>query len=310
MKIDQLQERQEITFTAQVQLWDAAIDISGMMLAGGVVAHQGAKLQPDKYKAYIEFSLAHAYPVVSSFGTSFHASTLKNSFASMLNQQFNYGHLLREYFKEEKGRDVREDRILGAVIAVDFPREPMGGWKITDYETSPGMHCIATVAKQAKGMDRVLGQYQTGRHDWTVSLELNYTPAESGVVLIPVQQGDLGSRARQDAISDEEKALMAKHTPDDYARAGLSYLPILEAPEELMDCFNLDKKIWSKPWKGHKIVTLAGGIGGNVDFMGTGLVRYGAEPAARIEQVLAEDKEMAAFADGLTKLSELLDRIA
>jgi hypothetical protein len=305
--LESLQEQSphNITFTTQVQLWDASVDITGMHSAQGTPC----KLQPDQYKAYVEFRLAHAFPVVSTKLTSLHPSTLWNSYRSMLHQQFNYGHLVKEYYKDRK-EDVREDRILGAIIAVEFPREPMGGWTLTDAENAPGMHCIATIAKQAKGMDRVLGQHKTGREPWTVSLELDYNMNESGVVMVPVQQGQLGGRERENALTSGEKQLLAKHTPRDYLKAGISYLPLIEASEELVSCFNLDKGIWTKPYKGHNLITLMGGIDGNVSFKGTGLVSYGAEPAARIEQILAEDSESAAFSNSLNRLGELLDRFA
>jgi len=298
----------EFTCRTSVELRDAEIDVSGLMLAGGTIAPQGTKLYPDSHRAYLDFRLAHAFPVVSTYATSFHPGTLKNSFASMLHQQFNYGHQIREYYKDRK-EDVREDRILGAIIAVGYPREPMGGWTMTEADDAPGLRCVTTVAKMAKGMDRVLGQYQTGRHDWTVSLEVQYEPLESGVLMIPVRQGELGGKEREEAITDEEQSLMAKHTPAIYARAGLSYIPVVEAPDTLISCFDTKKGMWSKPWKGNRLVMMMGGIDGSVNFQGTGLVQYGAEPAARIEQVLAEDKGLSAFSDGLNRLSELLDRL-
>jgi len=306
MNLDALQERlpREITFQSRVQLWENAIDVSAMHTAGGTPM----KLKPDRFKAYLDFRLAHAFPVISSYNTAFHPSTLKNSYESMLHQQFNYGHLVKHYYKDSKD-DVREDRILGAIVAVEFPREPIGGWRLTDVENAPGMHCVATIAKQAKGMDRVLGQYQTGRQDWTVSLEVDYILAESGVVLIPQNQGELGGASREKALTEDDRAFLAKHTPADYAKAGYHYLPLDQAPDDLIDCFSLDKGQWTKQWRGCKLVTLMGGIGdGKVEFKGTGLVNYGAEPTARIESLLAENKEFSAFSDGLKKLGTILDR--
>lgn len=293
----------EITCRSHVQM-SAALDIGGMTLAGGVVAPHGAKLEPDPTKAYIEFRLAHAFPVVSAYRTSLHPTTVRNSYMSMLNQQFNYGHLVREYHKESD-KDIREDRILGAIVAVDFPREPMGGFTLTNSDDAPGMRCVATIAKQAKGMDRVLGQYQTGRKDQTVSLELEYILADSGVVLVPAAQGSLVGKEREDALTDNDRTMLAKFTPPDYARAGLGYVPLAAAPDDLFRCFDLQTGMWSKPYKGNNLVTLMGGIDGSVHFKGTGLVNYGAEPAARIETLLAEDKGMAALAASIAKLDAL-----
>lgn len=276
---------------------DAGIDISGMVAGAGTPS----KLKPDKFKAYVEFSLAHAFPVVTSYSTSFHPTTLRNSYETMLHQCFNYGHKVSRYYKGKPEEDrEREDRILGSIIAVEFPREPIGGWVLTDSEKAPGMRCVASVAKEAKGIDRIIGQHQTGRHDWTVSLELEYFLVDSGVVLIPDGESKL---------SDDEKALVAKHTPADYAKAGLGYLPLIEADDSLISCFSREKGTWSKPWKGNRLVTLMNGIDGMIQFKGTGIVQYGAEPAARIEQILAEDKEMAALAEGLEKLNVLLDSL-
>lgn len=306
-RLQELQEKlpNHIEFRSRFQLWDSSIDISGMQTATG----GSGKLQPDKYKAYCEFRLAHAFPVISTYSTSFHPSTLKNSFQSMLHQQFNYGHLVREYYKGKPEQDkVREDRIIGTIIAVDFPREPIGGYSLTGSDEAPGMHCIATIAKQAKGMDRVLGQHQTGRKDWTVSLEVDYQLAESGVVIIPMMQKDLGGSSREQAISEEDLSILSKHTPPDYAKAGLWYLPLIEANDDIIDCFSVDKGMFTKPWKGNRLVTLMGGIDGQVQFKGTGVVQYGAEPTARIEQILAEDGSMKALSEGLSKLNHILDK--
>lgn len=315
-KLQRLQDRvpSSISFRSSVQLCDASLDVS-TMYSGGL---QLGKLKPDKFKAYVEFRLAHAFPVVSSYNTSFHPSTLRNSFESMLHQQFNYGHLIREYYKgKPEENKIREDRILGSIVAVDFPREPMGGWSLTNVEDAPGMHCVATLAKQAKGMDRLLGGYQSGRQDWTVSLEVDYQLVESGVVVVPQynekdsQTGgnkDLGGASRENAISEDDMSILAKHTPPDYQKAGLWYLPLIEANDDIIDCFSVEKGMFVKPWKGNKLVMLMGGYDGVVDFKGTGVVNYGAEPTARIESILAEDKEMSALSENVTKLTNVLDK--
>lgn len=314
MKLDTLNRLQDriqrnIVVNSQVGLFDAGLDVTTMYTHAGTPA----KLKPDQYKAYIDFYLAHAFPVVSSYKTSFHPTTLRNSFQSMLHQQFNYGHLVRHYYKGKPEEDkVREDRILGSIIAVDFPKEPLGGWQLTSAEEAPGMHCVATIAKQAKGMDKVLGSYQAGRQNWTVSLEVDYQLSESGVVIIPTQtekRGALGGASREYAISDEDMSILAKHTPEDFKRAGLWYLPLIEASDELVDCFSAEKGTWSKKWKGCELVTIMGGLDGQIAFKGTGLVQYGAEPTARIDSILAHDKSTEALSEGIDKLSASLDRL-
>jgi hypothetical protein len=301
----------EVEIESSGQLWDAKLDIGGMILSGGVTAPNGTEVTPDKFKAYAEFSLAFAFPVVSSYASAFHPSTVRNSFLSMLNQQFNYGHLLSNYYKKED-KDQREDRILGAIIGVSYPREPAGGWRLTSVENSPGMRCVATVAKQAKGMDRIIGKHATGRENWTVSLEVEYHLVDSGVVMIPNEErrmGALGGRGRETAITDEEMSVLAKHTPDDYKKAGLFYLPMIETTEEIIKCFSPEQGKFTKPWKGHNLVCMIGGLDGTVAFHGTGLVNFGAEPAATLHTLLASDNDSAALSAELSKLSAALDRL-
>src|SRR5690606_31122849 len=62
-----------------------------------VVEINGRRFRPDATKGYLEFWLAHAYPVVNAYGKALHAGTVANSWESMQHQGFNINHLVKQY---------------------------------------------------------------------------------------------------------------------------------------------------------------------------------------------------------------------
>jgi hypothetical protein len=244
-----------------------------------VIEIAGMKKTPNQTRGYLEFFLAHAFPVVTAYRTGLHAGTVANSWESMCDQNFNYGHRIAQYHKgtEDEGR-IRDDAIIGCVVGVEFAKTPEGGWKLGSIEEAPGMRCVASLFKQAQRVDRILGEHMSGRQKWTVSMEVDYWLGDSRVALI----GRDGAK-----LPKSEAELVEANTPDDFKAKGVGYLPLLQAPDDLIKCFSAREGMWTKPWCEHDLVTLLGGLNGTVHFKGAGSVQYGAEPTAAIGQVLA-----------------------
>jgi len=261
----------------------------------------GQRLVPDKTKAYVEFRAAHAFPVVTAYNSAFHAGTVANSFSSMRHQVFNFRHQMQQYFKNTD-HPVQEDRILGSIVEVEFPRTPSGGWRLTQREQTPSLRGVAVLHKRAKGVDRIIGQHQSGRVNWAVSVEVEYQLADSGIVLLPADDSKKLSEAQQE--------LLARHTPKDFAEAGYGYVPFLEASDDLLECYDPETAggMFTQLWQGRQPITLIGGLDGACHFYGLGLVEYGAEPTAHVSTILAEDARLAALSHGLEKLQNTFAR--
>ena len=259
-----------------------------------VIELAGQKFTPDQSKAYAKFTLARGFPVVTAYGTCLHAGTVANSYASMLHQVLDYDHKIRAYnpkkndgSKEDENKIAR-DHVIGTIVAVDFPRAPMGGWKLGfDKEKAPAIEGVAVIHKQAEKVPQILGEHLGGRHRWSVSLEMDWQFIESGFVV--------GDRAK---ATKKQEALMAETTPAELSAGGFGYVTVENAPEELLNCFDLAKRRVVNTWNGLPVSLMHGGLNGDVHFMGVGIVRYGAEREAEIQQILASDPDRLMDLDG------------
>jgi hypothetical protein len=255
---------------------EAAIEIGGQRLA------------PDESKAYVEFQISRGLAlrggrvVRTAYGTAMHASTVFNSHRSMLHQVFNLGHLMRAYDKSPERDQIKRDYILGSIVAVEFPKTPAGGWRIfnEDKESVPAIRAVAVVHKMAERVPKVLGEHQAGRHRWTVSQEVLFSAINSGFVI----------EGRADA-KKAQRDLMEQHSPDEFGRLGLGYVPAVEAPEDLLECYSIEKKRVQGAWGNCPVTLMKEGLDGQVHYQGVGLVRYGAEYEAQIQQLLASNPD-------------------
>jgi hypothetical protein len=287
---------------------------AGGSAPGQAIEIAGMKKTPNQTRGYLEFFLAHAFPVVTAYRTGLHAGTVANSWESMWDQNFNYGHRIARYHKgtEDEGR-IRDDAIIGCVVGVEYPKTPDGGWKLGPIEEAPGMRCVAALFKQAQRVDRILGEHMSGKHKWTVSMEVDYWLENSGVALLARGDSVTGQRA---SLPKSEAELVDANTPDDFKAKGVGYLPLLQAPDDLIKCFSAKEGMWTKPWCEHDLVTLLGGLNGQVHFKGAGSVQYGAEPTATIGQVLAGDLnaecrvQSAEFAEQCERFEKALNRFS
>lgn len=221
----------------------------------------------DATKGYLKFAFSHAFPVVNAYGQALHPNVVAISHQSLLHQNANYEHRIAAY----DSVSIANDKILGTVVAVHFPRSPSSGWRVdVDKSKSPGIEAVASFAKRAQNMTQVVGQHKTGRHKHSVSMEVEYMFKDCAFAV---------------QLKDKQKP---KHeTPDDMVTAGWELIPWLNAEEELLNVYSFKKKRIIADWKGRKVVQLMGGINKPVHYAGVGVVRYGAEAEARILSMAA-----------------------
>ncbi len=278
----------------------------GIEFAAGAIdwpGQAGKKLTPDHTKAYCLFDICYAWPVRTAYGAGFHPGTLANSQDSMLHQVFNRSHNLKAY-AAEADRDNKRDENFGSIVGVEYARTPMGGWKINS-PGQPHYRAAAVMHKQVSFVPKLLGEHLGGRHKWAVSQEVLYSMLDSGFVV-----------ERNQKATPEANALMDQHSPAEFKDANLGYVPILLAPEklcpdDLLDCFSFEQNRVVKEWNGQRVTVLKGGVNGQVHFQGVGMVRYGAEKEAQIQQLMATDPDRLAdegeefpWLEALKKISE------
>jgi len=256
---------------------------SGATLCNAAIEINGQTLEPDESKAYVEFKLGHAFTkasqVITAYGTALHPGTVSNSYRSMMHQVFDLGHKLRAYDKSKERDQIPRDYILGTVVGVDFPKPPSEGWSV-NLESAPAIRGVAVIHKQAEKVPQVLGEHLGGRRKWTVSMEVNYSLLQSGFIV-----GNL------DAATKKQSDLLKDSTPAEFNALGLGYVAVENAPEDLLESWHFEKRKVTGPWGKLPVTLLKGGINGAVHFMGVGLVHYGAEREAEVQQILASDPD-------------------
>lgn len=284
------------------------IQSSTAVCCDSAIRINGRVLKANKHRAYFDIQLVPAFPQINAYRSAFTARTLENSKEYLEGQCFNLEHTMASN-SAITGREIREDRVLGTVMEVEFPQ---GQHRLTSEPDAPFLRAVCSATKRAKGMDRVLGQQASGRHAWMGSIEFNLDLAESGVALMPGTDEERGSKM-EDRKADPSSllhspsssiaALLAEHTPRDWAERGYGYLPLAVAPAELLACFDTQAYGgyggFTRPFLGRPLALIVNGLDGQVEFFGAGLVEYGAFRTAFVQGVAAED------APALTALAEL-----
>lgn len=245
-----------------------------LVLAGGVIQVNGRALSPDPYTGFVDATVSCSFPSIFAFGTCLHPQTVANSYQTLDNKNVNFSHVIRSYDPESYSRD----KIVGFVVGSEFPQAPDGGWKLTK-NTPVGIRCVMGLFKQATGISQFLGSHQTSKKKWSVSIEYNYSTKDSGFM---IAYGNL--RGGGDIHRIEK-------TPQDMRELGYLYIPYSAAPKDMLDCWDAKKGVIKKKWNNVDTFLMQGGIGGTIQYLGIALTEYPAEPTARIDQVLAEDKE-------------------
>jgi len=268
--------------------------------AANAIHIDGQVFVPDAATAYIEFYMAHTFPVYldqaapgerPDFST-LHPQVVANSYRSLVGKVFNLAHLMKAYDEKANPRD----RILGTVMAVEFPETPAGGWRVQgDPCLAPGIRAVAALHKNAEGVAVVLDTWAKGctpftETVWTVSME-NESYIDSGGFLVS-GGGDCA-----------ELADFVETTPEDFRSLGWVYVPVPLAPKALAACLRDDEYIGLRgDYRGRPTLFLNGGLDGKIFFYGVGLVPQGKESAARVGRIVA--------GGGMVDLSGAFDAIA
>lgn len=258
--------------TATFDFRDIALNI------GPFVELNGNRYEADHTKAYTTFKLNYGFPVITTHGTTIHPSVVDRASQSMVHQVLNVGHRMRQYDPKNNSRDW----IIGAIVDVSFPRAPFGGWKIQSLQDTPGMTCVASIFKMAEKSQTVLGEHLTSRRSWTVSTEMLWLPDESGVV---VHADSLNACGVPDGNPD---------TPSDMIELGWHYFSNDAFPELFKQVYNPKEAGLAGKYRKEKCAIMLGGLDGNTHFSGVGMVLHGAEPTAKVEQMVASDDEKEA----------------
>ena len=245
---------------------------------------------PSETKGFIRFKMSHGFPVVTLVGQAIHPNVVAKSFLSLKYENLNFEHQIIAY----NPRTVSTEKIWGTVVDVHFPNEPGGGWKINSDKTkSPFIEGIASFAKKARGADRVIGRHQTGRHKFSVSMELDYKLAECGV-----------------AVSlNGKKPTLTDDSPQDFLDAGWEYLPITQCSKDLFACIKKkgNSLVPVADYKNRRVVVLVGGLDAPIRYTGVGIVEVGAEKEAEILQMAASARPLDLVSRILAPLSSLAE---
>lgn len=260
--------------------------VADLTLCAGGLEMGGQRFEPDDTKAYVECRISHSFPSVLFYGSALHPQVIQNSYRSMLHQKVDLMHLVKVYDKEK----ISRDRIVGSVVAVEFPVRGSAWTLPRSVEEAPCIRAVMAIYKQAEGVDRLLGQHQSGRQRWTVSQELMHE-RKDGVFLVKGKVGSFTS------------------TPPEFAALGYEVIDWESAPDSLRAVLPNRAGAKVKPWndgtKTRDVIFLLGGLNGEVTYEGIGLVQEGAEPSAEISRVLASASAEGEEIDG--EVRELID---
>lgn len=258
--------------------------------AGESITVDGQTFVADAATAYVEFFLSHAFPVYldqcaqgdTPDRTTIHPQTVANSFRSLVGKVVNLAHLMRSY---DPSRNPR-DRIMGTVMAVEFPPSPEGGWKVQgDPAMAPGIRGVAALHKAAEGVEDVIATWSAGRTpygptEWTVSMENESFIDEGGfLVRCGAQTADLAGAWES--------------TPDDFKSLGWTYVPYASAPDDLRACLKPAPYLGiERDYRGQETLFLNGGLGGRIFYYGVALTPAGKEGAARVARINASKMDL------------------
>jgi hypothetical protein len=230
----------------------------------------GQRFVPDDSKGFIKFKLSHGFPVYTAYGQGIHPNVIAMSHGSLLHQNFNVEHQMKSYQVVKPGdRNRSKDRMIGTIVAVDYPNHT----KTVGGDPKP-ITAVASFAKAADGVDKIIGEHQSGRHNWSVSMEVSFAFSLSGFAI------EMSSNGKQRFDS----------SPQDMVNAGWDYVPWSDASPKLLETFSKEKNRMVGMFQNRKTLLMLGGLDSPVHYAGVGLVRYGAEKEAGIEMMAASAK--------------------
>lgn len=278
-----------------------AQDVS-LCAADGAITLGTRTFIPDATVAYADVHFSHAVPAFNWYGEGLSPAAIQRGHATVWNKPVSLEHALHENMAQRQaGQPVTApDKTVGHVAAVEFLWSATGELPASPVE-APGIRAVLALYKGAAGMTRVLGEHQSGKHRYTVSMEVWYARSDSGFLV-------------------RRPGLAPGTTPEAWARQGWSYVPHPVAEREL-----LATRDWKRNrmagrtrdglrccgwWRDAETYWLMGGLEGPVFYAGLGWVRQGAEGASGVDTVVAgvnrEDAEDRDASAVLGALGEIL----
>ena len=252
-----------------------------------VLTCAGETFEPDMFNAFVDFEMAHGFPVETVDGRGLHPQVVANSYRSLKYKVFNLAHFIKSYKPKEIPRDV----VLGTILAVELTPASAGyagdgRWRVQpDRAKAVGIRCVAVMHKQLDRVPEVLSTWQAGQIDWKVSMEQNF-PFDDEAGIAPTSGWVVESHPRDGSFPDGTEKFW-DNTPDDLQALGLVYVPCVAAPKELNALLDPATAAVKGRYRGCKATILFGGLNGEVYFKGAGLCPIGAEPEAGVRQMLA-----------------------
>lgn len=207
------------------------------------VKFAGQVWRPTRMLAYVVTELCHSLPVLSVKRRGFTAATLANSFPTLQNNLVNFEHRLKYY-------GAKEDKICGAIAAVEFPSKEDAIAAEAKGE-SVSLKALIALSRKIENVDEVLHEIASANNPWRTSMECEGN-LEDYCIFSDGKYYEL--KGFPDAIMEKVKA----NTIDD---------------------------IDGKP-----AYMLLGGKDGNVIFSGTALTEYPADKQSKITSVVASRK--------------------
>ena len=226
----------------------------------------GQNFKPNKWRAYMQFHIQHAMPVVAGptmkgNHLAYHPAVIERSIHGLIHQQMNLEHRIKRYHPDDKS--IR-DRIVGAIVGVHFPKRPITGWQISeDPAAAPHITAVAAIFKQAEGVPKVIGEHQSSSKVWNNSIEIQYPLDEMGLY-IP------STREVVNRLADLPPAMKNAVTRDPKTN-----------------------HLLAGKYRGEQMALAPGGIDGMVEYQGVGMTKFPAEKTAGIDQILASEKEVS-----------------
>lgn len=252
-----------------------------LLAESSVFAKDGYKA--DESKAYVECAVCHSLPAGRFRGAGgaangnelgLWAEVVAKSAGSLLHQQLNVRHQLKQYAAEADRKNA-VDRIIGCVVATKVIASKHGVMRgpSNRYSRSTGstwedgadVHIAAlmVVHKLAHGVNKILGDHITSREEQSVSIEM-----QCGVDQLGVMRPSTGECYVWEQMPEDWLATVQ------FADAGgqpFAGLPILGSID------------------GERLVVTYGLPGDTIQFQGIATTPNPAENLARITSVVAED---------------------
>lgn len=215
----------------------------------------GVELSNSEGIAYVPVKMCHSLPTVNSRKRCFTPKTLRNSFASAIDSIVDIEHSL---LSNKIG--ASNDRIVGHIKTAKFdPENKLGTVELADIKSVPSepapLVSLVALYLRADGVNDIIDNHVKGKSEWKTSMECGHDWRDSYF----------------------------------YYRG--EFIPFEDAPGQLLEGITAHN---IKPYKGHEVAAVLGGLDGVVDFWGMALTTSPADKNADILGIFGgQSKDLA-----------------